>query len=286
MNVAKSVCIIIALSVSVSAGRLSAMPAFMERAYTAQKRACQAGFDKEYFKAGIFTLMTYKRFKAPSESIRIYIEGDGRAWETRSRLSDDPTPSNPVALGLATADPSDAVAYIARPGQFPSSNSEICDSTYWSARRFAPEVVESIDKAIDILKKKSGAKYVELVGYSGGAAIVVLVAARRNDIIALRTVAGNLNPNALCDYHNVSRLDGSMDPLDVAQKVANIPQRHFVGSKDKTVPSSIVEFFVKKEGNTDFDCITIIDGATHENGWRERWKDLLLMSLDTYSKER
>lgn len=262
------------------------MPSFMDRAYSAQKRACQAGFTKEYIKAGIFTLATYQRFKALSNNIRIYIEGDGRAWETRSRLSDDPTPSNPVALALAVADQSDAVVYIARPGQFSSQDSAECDPAYWSGRRFAPEVVESFDKAIDILKEKSGAKNIELIGYSGGGAIAVLVAASRGDVSSLRTVAGNLDPKALCEYHKVSQLYGSLDPLDVAQEITGIPQRHFVGSKDKTVPLSIAESFVKREGNTDCDCITIVDGATHKNGWRERWKELLLLPMIVCSKDQ
>jgi pimeloyl-ACP methyl ester carboxylesterase len=224
--------------------------------------------------------MTYQRFKAPSESLRIYIEGDGRAWATRSRLSDDPTPSNPVALGLSTVDHSDNVAYIARPGQFSPPDAAVCDPTYWSARRFAPEVVEAFDKAIDILKEKSGAKRVELVGYSGGGAIAILVAAQRGDVSSLRTVAGNLDPKALCAYHNVSRLDGSMDPLGVAEKTANIPQRHFVGSKDKIVPLSIAESFAEKEGDKNYDTVTIVDGATHSAGWEERWAELLAIPVD------
>lgn len=277
---------VLTLSILSSGSYCAAMPAFMERGYGAQKKACQAGFDKRYVKAGIFTLTTYERFKAPSKIIRVYIEGDGRAWETRTRLSDDPTPSDPVALGLAVADPADAVVYIARPGQFPAPDSAECDPGYWSSRRFAPEVVDSFDKAIDILKNRSGAGSIELIGYSGGGAIAVLVAARRADVSSIRTVAGNLDPKALCSYHNVSQLYGSLDPLDFAQKVADIPQRHFVGSKDKTVPSSMAESFVKKEGNPDCGCITIVDGATHKNGWRERWKDLLLISPVTCAKGR
>ena len=291
MSILKIIHIILVLSVSLSADCVAAMPAFMERAYGPQKRACQAGFDKEYVKAGVFTLMTYQRFtplekgsspagfKALSENIRVYIEGDGRAWETRGRLSDDPTPSDPVALRLATADSSDNVAYIARPGQFPAPDSAGCDPTYWSARRFAPEVVEAFDRIIDMLKIKSGARRVELVGYSGGAAIAVLVASRRSDVVALRTVAGNLDTKALSAYHQVSQLDGSIDPLDVAQKTAHIPQRHFVGSKDTIVPSSIAESFVRREGDINFTRITVVSGATHKDGWCERWKELLSIPL-------
>ena len=262
------------------------MPVFMERAYALQEAARRSGFTKEYVTDGRFALMTYRRFMGPSDNVRIYIEGDGRAWDARSRLSEDPTPSSPVALQLAIADPSDNVAYIARPGQFPAPGSSMCDPTYWSQRRFAPEVVESMGRAIDLLKNKSGAKRVELIGYSGGGALAVLIAARRDDIFALRTVAGNLDPKGLCAYHNVSQLDGSMDPLDAAQKVAHVPQRHFIGSKDKAVPSSIAESFIKREGDTDYGRITVVEGVTHKDGWRDEWERLLSIPPAGGSKNR
>lgn len=253
------------------------LPVFRDRASIADDIAGKAGFSKEYVKAGSFTLLTYHRFNKSSDKIRIYIEGDGKAWETKHRLSDDPTPSNPVALRLAALDPADNIIYIARPGQYSASGVGDCDVKYWSGRRFAPEVVGSMDRVIDILKEKSGAKYLELIGYSGGAAIAVLVAARRSDVIALRSVSGNLNTKAWCDYHHVSQLDGSMNPMDVAQKVAHIPQRHFVGSADKIVPVAIAESFVKMEGDKNYERITIVDGVSHNDGWCKRWHDLLLL---------
>jgi pimeloyl-ACP methyl ester carboxylesterase len=118
------------------------------------------------------------------------------------------------------------------------------------------------------------------VGYSGGGAIAVLVAARRSDVAALRTIAGNLDPKALCAYHNVSQLDGSMDPLDYAQKVARIPQRHFVGGNDKVVPVSMARSFVEKLGGRDDKKITIVNGASHTKGWQEEWPELLSMPVD------
>jgi len=107
----------------------------------------------------------------------------------------------------------------------------------------------------------------------------VLVAARRSDVIALRTVAGNLNPHMLSIYHRVSQLEGSLDPLDAARKVAHIPQRHFVGSRDKIVPFAIVKSFVKMEKGEKYECITVVDGASHNDGWQRRWKELLAIPL-------
>lgn len=273
------VYIAILMSVIVLMTGCATMPVFMDRSSIADDIANKAGFNKEYVKVGGFTLMTYQRFNKPSDKISIYIEGDGRAWETKHRLSDDPTPSNPVALKLAVVDPADNVAYIARPGQYAASGFPDCDAKYWSDWRFAPEVVESMDRAIDILKEKAGVKYLKLVGFSGGGAIAVLVAARRSDVIALRTVAGNLNTNVFCAYHHVSPLDGSMNPLDVALKVARIPQRHFVGSIDKIVPFAIVESFVKMEGDKNDERITVVGGIAHNDGWDKRWHDLLLIQL-------
>jgi hypothetical protein len=253
------------------------MPLWRGRSSIADDMANQAGFTKEYIKAGRFTLMTYQRLNNRSDTVSIYIEGDGRAWESKHRLSDDPTPSNPVALRLAVQDPADNIVYMARPGQYSPSGLVDCDSRYWSALRFAPEVVESMDGAIDRLKEKSGAKYVELVGYSGGGAIAVLVAARRHDVIALRTVAGNLNTRAFCDYHHVSQMDGSVNPIDVAPQVVHVPQRHFIGSKDKIVPFVIAETFVKMEGDKNNERITVVDDVSHNDGWPKRWRELLLI---------
>ena len=184
-----------------------------------------------------------------------------------------------MALKLAAVDTADNIAYIARPGQYPVSGTPDCDSKYWSERRFAPEVIESVNKAVDIVKQKSGAKYLELVGYSGGGAIAVLVAAKRRDVTALRTVAGNLDTAAWCAYHQVSPLDGSLNPVDIAGEVAHIPQRHFVGSIDKVVPLDIAESFVKMEGDKDDERISIVDGVSHNNGWDKRWRELLSMPL-------
>ena len=257
----------------------STMPLFMGRSSIADDIANKAGFSEEYVKAGGFTLLTYQKFNRLSDKISIYIEGDGRAWETKHKLSDDPTPSNPVALRLAAVDPADNIVYIARPGQYSASGLPDCESMYWSARRFAPEVVESMDRAIDIMKEKSGAKYLELVGYSGGGAIAVLITARRSDVVALRTVAGNLNTNVFCSYHHVSLLNGSMNPLDVAREVTHIPQRHFVGLKDKIVPFGIAESFVKIEGDKDDERITVVDGVSHNDDWAKRWRKLLAVPL-------
>ena len=112
-----------------------------------------------------------------------------------------------------------------------------------------------------------------------GAALAVLVAAERDDVFSIMTVAGNLDTDAFCRHHRVSPLTGSLNPLDAASRVAHIPQRHFIGSKDTVVPGFIAKSFVEKEGDAGNGSITTVDGATHTNGWRRRWKELLLVAL-------
>lgn len=66
--------------------------------------------------------------------------------------------------------------------------------------------------------------------------------------------------------------------MDIADKIKNIPQRHFVGAQDETVPLFIAQSFVRKEGDADCKRITIVAGVTHAKGWQEHWKELQSLS--------
>lgn len=232
-------------------------------------------FEKSFLKTKYFTLTAYYRLKNPGEPLTVYIEGDGNAWSGRTRLSDDPTPGNPLMLELAGQDASANVAYLARPGQFPESGFPDCEPTYWSDRRFSKEVIASMGEAIDELALRAKTNKINLIGYSGGAAVAVLIASQRRDITSLRTIAGNLDSEALNRYHHVSPLTGSLNPVDVADQIKDLPQRHFIGSKDKIVPLLVTQSFVGRMGDKDYKCIAVIEGATHTKGWQERWKELL-----------
>ncbi len=251
---------------------------FNNKLHSANNIAENAGFKKKFIKTSDFTLLTYQKIKKPGETIRIYIEGDGNAWKTKTRLSEDPTPSNPVALYLAAEDDYENIVYIARPGQFISENSARCNSTYWSERRFSPEVINAFNKTIDQINTGAKSSTVELVGYSGGGALAILIASQRKDVLSIRTVAGNLDSQALCAYHRVSPLKGSLNPISYASEVDHIPQRHFIGSKDSVVPEFIALSFAEKVGDKNYDRITVVKGVAHAKGWRRRWKELLSLS--------
>ena len=237
--------------------------------------AVKNGFTKEIIRTDDFTLLAYTRFREKGGPVNIYIEGDGLAWKSRSRLSEDPTPKNTLVVELASIDPAPNIAYLARPGQYIFSGASVCDSAYWSDKKFSEEVIGSMNEAVEHLKIKSGAKSVNIIGYSGGAAVGVLIAARRGDVASLRTIAGNLDPDSLNRYHHVSVSAGSLNPIDFAKTVSNTPQRHFIGSADKTVPAFIAESFAERAGDVSHKRVTKVEGATHGTGWREEWLKLL-----------
>ena len=251
-----------------------------DRYGAADRVASAANFTKSYIKTASFTLTAYVRYTQQGDPLHVYIEGDGTSWATRTRLSDDPTPKTPLVLEMAALDPASNVVYLARPGQYGASGIPNCDAIYWSEKRFAKEVVDATHEAIDIVQNEARSKEIHLIGYSGGAAIVVLVAARRTDVASLRTVAGNLDPDEVNRHHRVSPLKDSQNPMEVAGRLRGLSQRHFVGSLDTVIPRTIAQSFLKRAGRQEFSNISIVEGASHTRGWREQWQALLAMPLN------
>ncbi len=252
---------------------LSACHSAASRISTAKTIAQEAGMKSVTIDSHPFLLRAYTRFSKASSPITVYIEGDGMAWVSRNRPSLDPTPIYPTTLALAALDSAPSVAYIARPCQYIAleRNAE-CTQDYWLQKRFAPEVINSINGAISFLVSKSGASGVHLVGYSGGGAVAALIAAQRDDILSLRTVAGYLDHVALNRSKKVSPLTGSLDPMQISAQLENLPQIHYVGSKDEVIPSWVAKGFIKPQ-NQHCSEVTVIQNASHEKGWEAIWKD-------------
>lgn len=230
-------------------------------------------------KTPYFALYSVYHFPQPKDLLTVYIEGDGRSWVSRFQLSSDPTPINPLALRLAVVhaqqSPNSNIAWLARPCQYqPNKNDINCEPKYWSSHRFSEPIIDSTNNAINQLMQKSGTTKVRLIGFSGGAAVAVLVAARRDDVAELITLAGNLDHRWVNRYHEVTQLSGSLNAIDVASKLSATPQLHFIGQKDEVIPSQVVTRFIDKIG-TDLCVKKVLVDATHSKGWVEKWQDLL-----------
>ena len=210
---------------------------------------------------------------AKTTRLRVYLEGDGHAWATATQPSLDPSPHNLLVARLAVDDPTPN-AYLARPCQLVTAPA--CEPSLWTNRRFSQEIVTSLSQALDQLKQRYGNREFELVGYSGGAALALLLGAQRKDVAQVQTLAGNLSPRLWAQMKGLSSLSGSLDPLDYQDRLAEIPQRYLVGDADDIVPASLATIYLAQLHPYTCSQVVISPGADHQHGWEtawERWRD-------------
>ncbi|HCI1951316.1 TPA: alpha/beta hydrolase [Pseudomonas aeruginosa] len=202
-------------------------------------------------------MLAPKGTTAPTR-LRVYLEGDGHAWATATQPSLDPSPHNLLVARLAVDDPTPN-AYLARPCQFVMAPT--CEPALWTDRRFSQEVVTSLSQALDQMKQRYGNREYELVGYSGGAALALLLAAQRDDVAQVQTLAGNLSPRLWAELKGLSPLNGSLDPLDYRSQLVSLPQRHLVGQRDTVIPSRLPDLYRRALGSpSHIECIHILKG--------------------------
>ncbi len=250
------------------------------RREAARTFADKNGLDRVMVDTTTFRLTTRGHVREPGAPLRVYIEGDGHAWLNRHTPSPNPTPANPVGLYMAGAEPRPNVAYIARPCQYtPLARDDRCRTAYWTARRMGPAVVRAIDGAIDRWKGRAGAGRITLHGYSGGGGIAAILAARRDDVAAVRTVAANLDTRRFTRHHDVTPMHGSLNPADTAAKASRVPQLHFVGGADTIIPPLIAESYRRRAGRSACVRIVTVPGMDHHGAWAERWPRLLRRPL-------
>lgn len=245
----------------------------------ANEIAARSGLLSNNLQNGPFLIATWSRIVPPVNSLRVYIEGDGFAWKSRTQASDDPTPRKPTGLMLAAADKSDNVLYLARPCQFIGPPLPVsCSVSWWTNKRFSPEVIDAMDNVLSqVVTRYPGVK-LELVGYSGGGNIAALLAARRTDVRSLRTVAGNLDVAYVNALHHVTAMPDAVSAIDSASALHTLPQIHFSGDADKTVPPTVARRFQRAVGG---HCtqIDVVSGMAHGSDWAAIWPQLLAKAL-------
>lgn len=254
----------------------SSIPPVAERIQSANQLAKSAGFEKYSTPTTTFDLVSYQRIsKSTNKTLIIYIEGDGSSWKSASIPSDNPTPINPVALSLAVQDTRPAVVYLARPCQFINLPSKGCSESIWTNARFSQGVIDSTNQAIELLKKQYQAKEIILIGYSGGGAVASLIAAQRNDVKQLITVAGNLDTAAWVKTFGLEPLTGSLNPADKAKQLSNIKQIHFIGGSDQVIPKLVTQSYLSKLTNPNQSQVIEIKDYGHVCCWQQGWPTLL-----------
>ncbi|WP_051785952.1 alpha/beta hydrolase family protein [Endozoicomonas numazuensis] len=220
-----------------------------------------------------YTLKAWTPKQPTTQKLRIYIEGDGKAWLKRGIPSTNPTPVNRLVHSLMLEDPHTDIAYLGRPCQYILT--QACNQSVWTFDRYDSNSLASINEAIDHLKEAGNYKEVEIIGYSGGATLALLSAAHRNDVKSIWTLAGNLDPRFTNEFHQVTPMPSAMNPIDFQKQLQQIPQLHFYGSKDPIIPYQISKHYTQK--SIDKKCISVIrvEDATHSKGWKESWNRLI-----------
>ena len=265
------ICIVV-VTIMIALTACSNVPSTAKKTQHIASTAAQQGWKNHIIEGEQFDLLAFlPPNDIPELLLTIYIEGDGSAWKNRFEASGDPTPVKPIALELALQHP--GAVYLSRPCQ--SIKSPLCTPELWTNGRFSEPVISVTNKAIDKLKARYQADALQLIGYSGGAAVATLVAARRSDVKQLITVAGNLDHRLWTKIHGVSALSESLNPADVRQSLEETSQYHLVGQNDHIVPPQIAQEFIAEFSPSSDIFLQIVPDFDHHCCWQQQWPALL-----------
>ncbi len=221
--------------------------------------------EEKIIKTDRFLIHSYQKIQDPSSPYVIYIEGDGVVFTSGRVLSKDPTPYKSMLLKFAALDSRPNVIYLSRPCQYTVKIDSLCEQKYWAHDRNSSAVVESLNQAIAIITQNS--HKVDLIGYSGGGGIAIVIAAMNHKIRSIITMAGNLDYELFLFHqkHTKPFVD-AINPIDVATKISHIPQIHYLGSDDTIITQDILMNFVTHSASF---CVKykILEDVSHWDGW-------------------
>ena len=105
-----------------------------------------------------------------------------------------------------------------------------------------------------------------LIGFSGGGVLAAELALRRNDVLALITVAAPLDLEAWTRLHGVSPLVAASPAgaLTAALAQAAFPQRHLYGARDKVVPPALAAPLACQ---LPAGTVRIFEALGHDDDW-------------------
>ena len=231
--------------------------------------ASERGFEPLAANSSPFSLLALHRGKAAEW--KVYIEGDGAPWLTPFHPPADPTPLQPLSLALAARDPAPAVLYLGRPCQYLTQEALAdCSPAYWTRRRFSAELINAYHQQLDAFKSQFAIRKFRLVGFSGGGLIAALLAAQRDDVDLLITVASPLSLRNWLGFHALSPMPDAQDPADPQWQYPKTAW-HFGGSNDAIVPFRIIQDFVASHGGTALQ----VPEFDHHCCWSRDWPKLL-----------
>ncbi len=237
-----------------------------------ERRAAALGFEPISLPGAGFRHVAYVGgMRQRSDTLHVYIEHDGTPWLDRTHVAADPTPRTPIALELMAQDTGPCLL-LGRPCYFEPPGDSGCSALLWTHRRYSPEVVASMVAALRRFLATYPFRHVVLVGHSGGGTIAWLMAAHVPETSAVVTIGANLDTDDWAHTHGYSALLGSLNPASQPKLPLAVVQLHYVGSRDRKVPSSVVRSFARHHPEAR---VIEVAGFDHECCWIERWPGLL-----------
>jgi hypothetical protein len=239
---------------------------------TRLNRALDIAAQHDYITEIISTNFPIKIFHQNHNSklAAIYLEGDGLVINKHGEVAFNPSPTDPMALRLAVVDNRQiSKIVINRPYHYFSNTN--ANSKYWTTARYSPEIIRAILETIKTYQQKFKFETIEIVAYSGGAAVALLLASHLNNITRIVSFAGNLDHVNWTKYHDAQPLFESLDPLQDKAAIAKIPQTHFVGESDDNTTVDLAQTY-KQKVSSDNIIIVPIPGFSHDSNWPQIWQ--------------
>lgn len=248
---------------------LAGLQACATSAQRVDRLAAEQGYRRVVVTGKGFSHVAYIKGKPDSaRALHVYLEGDGSPW-LGGRAAKYPTSRNPMMLKLMALDPAPGI-YLGRPCYQGLQQSENCASKWWTRRRYSAQVVDSMTTALLALAGER--QPLMLLGHSGGGTLAMLMAERLPNVVAIVTVAGNLDPSAWTRLHGYPPLQGSLNPAERPPLPAAIRQLHLAGGRDRNVPAEFIRRVASQQNHADYRYFERYD---HTCCWQEIWLTVL-----------
>jgi dienelactone hydrolase len=236
------------------------------------KLAERLGFERSLVPGKGFQHVVYgNRLAVGSSVLHVYLEGDGSPWIRERWIAADPGPRELFMLDLMALD-STASVYLGRPCYHGLYAQASCDPALWTHARYSRRVVASMAQALEQIMRAHGYQHCVLIGYSGGGTLAMLLAERIANVLAVVTIAGNLDPEAWARHHHYSPLVGSLNPTRRPPLPDGIYQLHLAAENDDIVPPEMCKAALSNQSGAE---LRVIPDYDHVCCWRELWPSVL-----------
>ncbi|MBX2882817.1 MAG: alpha/beta hydrolase [Granulosicoccus sp.] len=230
------------------------------------------GFQREVVRSDRYEHVVFRNFSTTStETLSVYLEGDGSPWLMRYIRMSDPTPRRPLMLNLMALDHQPSL-YLGRPCYNGYANASGCEPRMWTSARYSPAVVRSLLSVLSDEIKRLGVADVRLYGHSGGGTLAMLLAEHLPEVTRIVTLAGNLNIDGWTELHGYTPLYTSLNPIRRPALRDQIEQIHLLGRSDSNIPPRLVTGWIARQRNATG---VLLDGVDHTCCWKRLWPGVL-----------